>query len=495
MKVYIEKSGTKSYDFASIDETVAKTVKATIPDYLTPGGYVFGVELPSGETDNDNYELPTLASDYRKNFIIKGAKFALTADNMPWACKYVDTSLNLEIPVDIMGDGYVTGKAKVTYNTFEYEFYVDTDVMAALGAEIDTSKGANGISGDTKWTDATTTSKTITVYYKPSEGFEGTSGSYTLTYDIEKAKYDLTSAKWDYVSPFEYDPLVNQVVKIIDLPSGLTITSPADYSNNRKKDAGSYTAKVENIQNSNVNYITPSFTDKDTYIYKDGEEFPWTLDWEIAPKKLTLTWVAKNSDNNDFVYYVVSGVEAERIDSYLYYKSADYDNSTGLATGSDIKLSDIVVPNKDVHAYWAVAVLTDSKNYEIANGKAQRFTVGSYKEIVKIELKDSKPFVYNGNQYGKEIKVSSDDNTLTSANIVKKYYKDSVSDANELSDAPKDAGKYILAVSLQDGLEDDYEIIVKEIAFEIEKARITAKWDTSGAIPRITDEDKFKDII
>ncbi|MBD5099948.1 MAG: hypothetical protein HDT29_01415 [Clostridiales bacterium] len=491
---YMDSKSNKSYDFDAIDDTsVANTLKATMPTYLTSGGYVFGIELPDGKANNNNYKLPTASSGYTKNFNIKGQGLTLTADNMPWICKYRDKD-GLEIPVDIIGDGYVTGKAKVTYNTYEYEFYVDVDVLAALGAEIDTSKGTNGISGDTKWTDATTTSKTMTVYWKPAEGFEGVGGSFTLTYDIEKAKYDLSNTKWDYTTSKEYNPLLTQTVKIIDLPKGLTLTD-ADYLNNRFKAAGTYEAEVVSIINSNSNYYNPSLTDKDTYIYKDGEEFPWKLEWQISPKKLNLTWVEKYSDNNDFIYYIVSGDEAERVDSYLYYRASDYNNTTGEVTGTPIALSDIEVKSKQVDAYWAVAVLKDKNNYEIENNREKRFTVGSYKEIVKVEFKDAASFVYNGNQQGNEIKVSSDENTLTSANIVKKYYKDSVSDGNLLSEAPTNVGKYILVVSLQEGLEDDYEIIIKNVEFEIEKAKITVAWDKSGAIPKISNGDKYKDII
>ncbi|MDE7372430.1 MAG: hypothetical protein K2N18_00005, partial [Clostridia bacterium] len=492
LKGYVESNGNKSYDFDAIDHTIDNTLKATVPSYLTPGKYTFGVELPDDEESNDNYKLPTAASAYRKDFTVKGQGLSLTADNMPWRCKFTDKD-GLEIPVDITGAGYVTGKAKLTYNGYKYEFYVDTDVLAALGAQIDTSKGKNGISGDAECTNATSTSKTFTVYWKPADGYEGNGGNFTLTYDIEKAKYDLTTAKWNYTNPQEYDPLQFRTVQIVDLPDGLKIDS-TDYSNNRNKNAGPYTAKVVNIQNSNNNYYTPSITDKTTYIYNDAE-FPWTLDWEIAPKKLTLNWVEKNSDNNDFVYYVVNGDEAERIESYLYYKDADYDNTTGVASGSPIALSDIQIVSKQVDAYWAVAVLKDPNNYTIESNKAKRFTVGSLKEIVRVELKDNSPFIYNGNQYGKDLIVSSDENTLTSAHIVKKYYKDSISDANLISDAPIDAGKYILVVSLQDGLEDDYELVVKDIPFEIEKAKIVATWNTEGNIPKLTNENNYQDII
>ncbi|MDE5549539.1 MAG: hypothetical protein K2J13_04740, partial [Clostridia bacterium] len=284
---------------------------------------------------------------------------------------------------------------------------------------------------------------------------------------------DLTNTKWDYTSPFEYDPLQFRKVEIIDLPTGLSINI-ADYVDYRNKDAGTYHATIEEIQNSNTNYYNPLGDNK--YIYNKGDgEFPWTLEWEITTKKLNLTWTTKASENNDFTYYEVVGEEVALIkqDGYLFYADGDYNNATGTATGDPIELSDIEVPKKRVDRYWVVAVLKDSKNYEIVSGKAQRFTVGSLKEMVKVELKDTQPFIYNGNVYGQDIIVTSDEGTLTSAHIDKTYYNVDDRD-NPLPGAPTDAGKYVLVLALKDGLglEDDYELTVREIKFEIEQAEV-----------------------
>ncbi|MDE5548952.1 MAG: hypothetical protein K2J13_01730, partial [Clostridia bacterium] len=432
LKLYREQSGVKAYDLTSVDESVAKTVTVTIPNYLPQGSYVIGVELADESLypDNGNYTLSTTnTSQYRKTFVVKGQGLALTEDNMPWVYKYTDKD-GMENKVDVLAqNGVSPRKAELTYTGYEYEFTVDTEALLALGAEIDTSKGVDGFTGDTKWKNATTAEKTITVYWKTAEGYESASGSYDLKYYIEKAKYDLTNTKWDYTSPYEYDPLQFRKVEIIDLPTGLSINS-ADYvqNSNRQKNAGKYTAELLSIQNSNTNYYTPMATNKDTYIYnKDDNEFPWKLEWEITSQKLNLTWTTKASENNDFTYWEVSGAELEQIAGYKFYANSDYNNTIGEATGDDIELSDIVVPKKQIDVYWVVAVLKDANNYEIVSGKAQRFTVGSLKEMVKVELKDTQPFIYNGNVYGQDIIVTSDEGTLTAANIVRTYYKDSVS--------------------------------------------------------------------
>ncbi|MDE5548791.1 MAG: hypothetical protein K2J13_00915, partial [Clostridia bacterium] len=429
LMLYIEKGGQKSYDFDSVDESVAKTVTVTIPNRLDQGTYTIGVELADASLypANGNYVLTNVQSKIRKTFRVTGLGLTLTEENMPWVYKYTDKD-GMENIVNILAQESVTARyVKLTYTGNEYEFSIDTEELALLGAVIDTSQGNDGFSGDTKWTNAITEKKSVTVYWKPAEGYEGNGGSYTLTYEIEKAKYDLTNAKWDYTGPKEYNPLQDQKVRITGLPDGLTITD-TNYRDNSKRAAEKYTAKiVGTLGNANAsNYYTPSVTDKNTYIYnKDDGVFPWTLEWEIKPKEITLTWIQKASENNDFTYWVVVGEEAELIDQngYLFYAEENYDDLTGTSTGDSIQLSEITVPKREVHYYWVVAVLKDAKNYTMAN-KAQSFSVGSLKEMVKVKLKDTQPFIYNGSPYGQEIIVESDESILTSAQIVKKYYKD-----------------------------------------------------------------------
>ncbi|MDE6614095.1 MAG: hypothetical protein K2K24_01155, partial [Clostridia bacterium] len=271
-------------------------------------------------------------------------------------------------------------------------------------------------------------------------------------------------------------PVQDQKVRITGLPDGLTITD-TNYRDNSKRAADKYTAKiVGTLGNANAsNYYTPSVTDKNTYIYnKDDGVFPWTLEWEIKPKEITLTWIQKASDNNDFTYWVVVGEEAELIEQngYLFYAEENYDDLTGTPTGDSIQLSEITVPKREVHYYWVVAVLKDAKNYTMAN-KAQSFSVGSLKEMVKVKLKDTEPFIYNGSPYGQEIIVESDESILTSAQIDKTYYNVNDRD-NPLSGAPINAGKYILVLDLKEGLglEEGYELTVKNIEFEIEQAEV-----------------------
>ena len=483
LRLYTEKGGIKSNDFASIDESVANTVKAALPDYLLPGGYIFGIDLPEGVADNDNYKLPVAASDYRKSFTIKGQGLSLTADNMPWRCKYVDKD-NLEIPVEIMGEGYVTGKAKLTYNTYEYEFYVDVDVLSALGAEIDTEQGANGFSGDIKWKNATTATKTFTVYWKPAEGYEGEGGSFTLTYEIEKAKYDLSKVYWNYVEGSkEYTGDMQRV----DLVNPYSTLIP-DIRENTGTEAKDYTAKIREFGNTDENYFTPEKDNPDTYIYTEGKEFPWNLPWSIGKAKLTLVWEGKVvTDKNGRTYtdYVVNSLNSDKIERYEYY----IDDDDGLELVND--KSDIaVVPGKETY-YKIKAILKDNfaANYEIVSGETRSMTVGANKNEIMITM-PVKEFTYDGNAHGADGELSVVSGSMNISNVIKTYYKDSVSEDNKLSGAPIDSGEYILVMSLNDSDSLTKYLGAEQIPFKINKIKIKAVWNTSANIPVISNLDE-----
>ncbi|MDE5756442.1 MAG: hypothetical protein K2I23_05060, partial [Clostridia bacterium] len=502
LQLYRERNGEQMSDFVSVDESVAKTVTVTMPSYLDQGSYILGVKLadPASDNANSNYVLTTATSKIRKSFTVKGLGLTLTETNMPWVYKYTDKD-NTENVINVMPQvGVTQRKAQLTYTGYEYEFTVDLEELETLGAQIDKSKGKDGFSGDTKWTNATTAEKTVTVYWKPLDGYDGTPGSFTLKYEIAKAKYDLSGTKWSYMSPFEFDSLIYRKVELIDLPKGLSLTEN-DYSGDyRKRDAGTYRVTIKNIKNDNPsNYETPSFIEggRNTYIYNDGEDFPWILEWKIEPKKLNLRWTPKMSDNSDFEYFVVVGDELQYLkDKYTFYEEANYDNVNGVAVGSPIAFEDIVVHKKQKDSYWVVAELKDDKNYMIASNKAQPFTVGTEKELVKVELKDKGPFEYNGEKYGEELIVTSDDGMLTSAHIVKKYYKDSIDAANELKEAPTNAGDYIIVLAFESSVpEEDYEFITNEIRFTITPVKITATWNTEGAVPKLAGDSDYLDII
>ncbi|MDE6372192.1 MAG: hypothetical protein K2L61_01465, partial [Clostridia bacterium] len=154
--------------------------------------------------------------------------------------------------------------------------------------------------------------------------------------------------------------------------------------------------------------------------------------------------------------------------------------------GEEISLEDILVGESAVR-YWVEAVLTDNAaaNYEISEAtKRISFRVGSDGEKITVEL-ENQSFTYDGNAHGGELRVT--EGTMRLERINKTYYRGSVSEDNKLDGVPTDAGDYIVVLSLNEEDEEDYALTNSQIPFSIAKAKITAKWDTSGETPKIAN--------
>ena len=108
----------------------------------------------------------------------------------------------------------------------------------------------------------------VSVQYSPANSYTN-AGSYsvtatlsgegyktkilTATLNIAKATYDMSNAKWDYVSAFTYDGS-SKTVSVSNLPNGVSVKS---YADNSKINAGSYTASVSfNYDSQNYNAPT-----------------------------------------------------------------------------------------------------------------------------------------------------------------------------------------------------------------------------------------------
>ncbi len=80
--------------------------------------------------------------------------------------------------------------------------------------------------------------------------------SATVDFEITKATYDMSDAKWDYTNAFLYDG-EEYKVEVTGLPNGVTISG---YTDNTATNIGKYTAKVTFTYDSN-NYNAPFVND------------------------------------------------------------------------------------------------------------------------------------------------------------------------------------------------------------------------------------------
>ncbi|MDE7191684.1 MAG: hypothetical protein K2O35_04390, partial [Clostridia bacterium] len=479
---YAEKGTTNT---VRLSPTVdGMTTKFTIPANLAKGEYVFSVTL-NATGAGKNY---VLNGTTEKDFVVIDKEIELTYDKIIW--KYENLRLdggNSQFVGTWDGNTVVD----VNYTGAEFKFSVDESALIAEGVKLD------------RYETPTATvcgSYTTTVHLLPLvESSILKTPTFTIKWKISQGLYDLSGVYWDYADgELEYTGR-GQTVELKGLLSSLV----PQYTGNRQTNVGdNYLAKVNGFVNNDSNFKDPDINDPTTYIYKDGETFPWELVWKIVKKKISLSWEAKEAvdvNGRNFTYYVAAGEDADKISGYEYYRGDDYSSSGGgSATGSPIKFEDIVVVEKQVDSYWAVAILSAEydNNYEIVSNKARLFSVGSTNDEVKVELNGGNhKFTYDGNAHGNELKVTT--SALSVNDIVKTYYRGSeVNENNRLEGAPTDAGKYLLVMSLSAQDEEDFVLSTSRIEFEIEKAKITAIWNTEGQIPVISNlDDNLKEIV
>ncbi|MDE5756806.1 MAG: hypothetical protein K2I23_06930, partial [Clostridia bacterium] len=305
------------------------------------------------------------------------------------------------------------------------------------------------------------------------------SGSFSLHYDIQQAKYDMSKVKWNYTDgALKYNGKTQSVELSIPNEAPYSALSVKEYDGNEYRNAKQdYVASVLEFNNTDSNYITPILNKPDTY---EGD-FDWTLTWSIGKGELTLEW-ASTDIGKDFKVLQVTGTNAQYVDAtkYKYYRS------NGASVGDEISLDVIEIGDGAVR-YWVEAVLTDNAalNYEISQtSKIKSFKVGSDNEKITVELSASS-FTYDGNTHGGELRVTT--GVLDIGRINKTYYRGSVSPENKLDKAPTDAGNYIVVLSLSEEDEEEYALAQSQIPYSIAKAKIKAVWDNSGQIPEIAN--------
>ncbi|MDE6372191.1 MAG: hypothetical protein K2L61_01460, partial [Clostridia bacterium] len=302
--VYYLKSGddAKYDEIDSTKQIVGDSVTVTMPSDLGIGSYTFVVELRKNSTSSDNGNYYIDGGSKTRSFTVVGNGIAVTPNDIKWKVNSVD-----------IGE-LTNGKLLLTYNGNAFRFSVDESNLKALGVKIDTGKGTKGLEGDIEQT-VVGTSYSVKVWLCNYDNtYDTYSGSFTLNYEIQQAKYDMSKVKWDYTEGALKYNANYQTVTLTGLPSTLTVIEDG-YDGNRQRNAGEdYVASVMGFNNTDSNYMTPLYDKPETY---EGD-FDWTLTWSIAKATLNLEWesvATQDSAGNAFRLPRVKGENAQFVDS------------------------------------------------------------------------------------------------------------------------------------------------------------------------------------
>ncbi|MDE6550899.1 MAG: hypothetical protein K2M44_05330, partial [Clostridia bacterium] len=279
LHIYYCKNGSSvKYDLDAYKVITGKTRTIVMP-VLDQGDYYIGVELFGDKQGNSNYDIP--ASTVTQTFKVLGNDITFTDADIKW--QYNNTP--------------VTNPAAtltLTYTGSVFRFSIDASDLASKGVKIDTTKGTNGYSGDITATNAKIGGTySVTVYITELDNtYAEFDAVYTLTYSIDKAKYDLSGLAWDYndSNPLQFIAGKAQGITLTGtLPSGLTVS----YAGNGNIPVGSYTTTASFNVSDALNYYKPISSDSNTYL----GSFEWSKAWRIDKATITCSWKIDTREN------------------------------------------------------------------------------------------------------------------------------------------------------------------------------------------------------
>ncbi len=459
LHIYYCKSGSAvKYDLDAYKEVEGKTRTIKMPE-LAQGDYYIGVELFGDKQGNSNYEI--LTGSVTHTFKVLGNDITFTKDDIKW--QYNNT------PVTNPAGGLT-----LTYTGEIFRFGIDSSELAIKGVRVDTTKGTNGYNGDVQAKDARGTPYSVTVYITElDDTYAEFDAVYTLTYTIDKAKYDLSGLSWNYddSNPLQFVAGKAQGITLTGtLPTGLTAT----YTGNGNIPVGSYTTTVSFKVSDAVNYYTPVSGDTNSYI----GSFEWSKAWRIDKATITCSWKIDNRENaatyNLPILQSVGVIDADSMVTYKYY---DYQDGS---KGEEVTIADINANINEEHRYLVVAVLKSehTSNYTLDNDRTD-FTVGVNRYPVKLKMDiDGQTLPYRPEGYTPNVTVESAGG-LTLDAITLTYYKDGATSGSTA--VPVAVGSYRVVAELKYGGDANY-IENGEFSFEIVMADIDVsglKWQYS----------------
>ncbi len=453
-----------------------------------PGHYPISFEFTGG-THDGNYDLTNVLNAMSNEKLVIGASGA-GLNKYDW--KYTADGGSLT-PMPV-GKNLVYAYNESAGSGVKYKLFVDDTSFADANIEVDTSYNEDGfIDGykdNVKARAGTYTAKvrikvTDPTQYAFSDGSTEKVVEYTFT--IDKATIDTTAIKWQYTDMNGqtqiYDPLgdgipwksTNYTLTLSPLPDGVTVNPGSSYSGNQAKAVGEYTASCTSLSYDTNNYNTIATP---------------TVQWKIKAQEIEInntSWImdAQTATTVFYLPHLNSPYDGIGI-LYRYYYLDPQNGATLLNDVSEILSDGGITRNYYVEAYLSTEVSTDGvTTWDNAlklkdtttqpNGACTMgFTTGDNRTPVSVTL-NGNPVMYDGKEHGKLnedifIRVGSTDMLASQFHI--DYYLYDETAANHVGaaidgNAPVNAGKYVIVVSLSDSAEADYFLNATTFEFEI----------------------------
>ncbi len=517
--------------------------KSTFGGAYAVGSYTITFEFDTAGADNGNYTLETALTSWNRKLVIEASGAGLTtytwqyskdsgtAQAMPAdkKLKYAYNNLmqaNTEYRLEVDTTGF--SDAHIAIDTSKYTNGYEENVKDRAGSY--TTKVA------LKSTDPN-------YLFTLSDGTKSATMDVEIEWEIEKGDIDLSNVKWQYTttqgnipsSPKNYPVQWNVTTKaweyldadgnvaasdaglpwygeqytlsITGFPTGVTINNPANAYNgtNKKKFVGSYTTECVGISYDTANYnALPADVLK--------------LNWQIVKAKIEITstsWSTQQEGGTAegvSIFYVpvlqnVAGVEYEYWDlgtaadpkdpAELLGSIGDITSVSGTEHKYFVKAKVKSGVSIDGTTLWEDAIELVDKTNPPNGDCTKEFTTGDSRTPVQVTLNGA-PYTYDGKAHAilddgsnngeLSIQVAGTGNNFAASNFTVKYYiydetatdhKGEAADAADPTNAPKNAGKYVIEIQLTSVAEADYYTTAKYVEYEIKAYQLDmsqVKW-------------------
>ena len=311
---------------------------------------------------------------------------------------------------------------------------------------------------------------------------------YEITWEIKKAKFDLSNVKW--VGNGEVPYTGNTVTEELDsttVPAGLVPSYMGVNTGSKVGDHGTVTVSFADLTGDYaINYEKPIETDTDSYI----GTFEWSKSWSVVKAKIPVVWqnsVGEDKNRVPFTYPTIKGNYDDVLD-YLFFETDEDGNIKDI--DHPITIRDIEIDENNRKFYKVKPVFKNdsiAKNYELDDVYSTYFQLGEASEAVELGLEEDK-LQYTGKPQDVVIKILTSTIGVGSLDIV--YYDRN--GVTPLSGAPTNQGEYRVEISIKAGVSgyyltgDNVANGVAVIDFEITKRIVdNSTWVTTHNPPSL----------
>ncbi len=450
-KIMANADGLRAVEIASIDltdTTRREEIELSLADLIENVKYTLTVVTDSAEYEINKTDTTTL--DVLDSSMRTKITWNLTADGSILAGRFTDAEIT---------DYTIAFTGQITYDGKRYGFIANPP----NGYKLDETFGIGGYAVEYTNNSNSAVGTNVDRYktrIRLIRESDNDTQEYEITWEIEKAKFDLSNVKWLYDGDLPFTPGgIKAGLDMSTVPTGLIPSySGATFDGVNVGDGGNIQVSFSLAAGYAENYIKPLATDEDSYIFTPSgtvTNFLWDINWQVVPAVIPIEWgEGQYTDKNGkpFTAPIIAGEQYTNVLTYLFYETDSKGNF--IDDSVSYAASEIEISENERKFYKVKPIFTNAthaNNYILADVYSTHFALGDYSEGVELTL-ENLSLMYNAKEQAVVIKILSGSIGVNQLDIV--YYdREGVT---PLSEIPTNVGQYRVEIRIKDGVSGYY---------------------------------------